>query len=158
MLFRSADAIETHPTLLQRLDSIRKQAAIAMGIAKNGNDVPGSIPKIAIVSVPYSHKLISGEVLEEDECDILVRAISVGQPHRAVPITVAMALAVASRLPGSTVYRNTSKTPVDQDGVTIGHNSGKLLVGANFDENGTVKDATVFRTARRLMEGTIYWR
>ncbi|PSN74041.1 DUF453 domain protein [Corynespora cassiicola Philippines] len=153
-----ADAIETHPTLLQRLDSIRKQAAIAMGIAKNGNDVPGSIPKIAIVSAPYSHKLISSEVLEEDECDVLVRAISVGQPHRAVPITVAMALAVASRLPGSTVYRNTSKTPVDQDGVTIGHNSGKLLVGANFDENGTVKDATVFRTARRLMEGTIYWR
>lgn len=128
-----------------------------MGISKDESSVPGSIPKIALVSSPHTHKLASGETVDEGDCDVLVRAISVGQPHRAVPITVAMALSVASRLEGSVVHQNTSKTPIDADGVTIGHNSGKLLVGARFDEQGTVKEATVFRTARRIMQGTVYW-
>ena len=153
-----ADEIEAHPTLLNRLDCIRRQAAVAMGISKNTSDVPGSIPKIAVVSAPHEHVLLSGEKMDESSCDLLVRAISVGQPHRACPITVAMALAVASRLEGSTVNECTSKKPVDADGVTLGHNSGKLLVSANFDKDGTVQDATVFRTARRLMEGKVYWK
>jgi 2-methylaconitate cis-trans-isomerase PrpF len=153
-----ADEIEAHPTLLKRLDCIRRQAAVAMGISKNTSDVPGSIPKIAVVSAPHEHVLLSGEKMDESSCDLLVRAISVGQPHRACPITVAMALAVASRLEGSTVNECTSKMPVDADGVTLGHNSGKILVSANFDKDGTVQDATVFRTARRLMEGKVYWK
>ncbi|KAF1976171.1 DUF453 domain protein [Bimuria novae-zelandiae CBS 107.79] len=151
-----ADAIDAHPDLLPRLDSIRRQAAVAMGIAKSLDTVLGSIPKVAMVAAPCTHKLVSGETVNEEDCDLLVRAISVGQPHRAVPITVAMAIAVASRLEGSVVKEVTSSTPVDEDGVTLGHNSGKLLVGANFDTNGTVTDATVFRTARRIMEGIVY--
>lgn len=152
-----ADAIEAHPTLLATLESIRRQAAVAMGIAKDDQSVPGSIPKIAMVSPPHDHDII-GRAVRKEECDLVVRAISVGQPHRAVPITVAMALAVASRLRGSVVHGNTSETQVDADGVTIAHNSGRLLVGANFDENGEVRDATVYRTARRIMDGTIYWK
>ena len=153
-----ADEIEAHPTLLKQLDSIRRQAAIAMGICDNTSEVPGSIPKIALVSAPYEHVLPSGEKIDESSCDLVVRAISVGQPHRACPITVAMALAVASRLEGSTVHACTSQKPVDEDGVTLGHNSGTLLVSANFDNDGTVTHATVFRTARRLMEGKVYWK
>ncbi|KAF2011982.1 DUF453-domain-containing protein [Aaosphaeria arxii CBS 175.79] len=151
-----ADAIDTHPDLLRKLDGIRRRAGVAMGIAKNDESVPGSIPKIAMVDVPHSHKIVGGKIVGKEDCNVLVRAISVGQPHRAVPITVAMALATASRLQGSIVHRNTSPQP--KDGVTIGHNSGTLVVDANFDESGGVKDATVFRTARRIMEGTIYWK
>ncbi|KAH7389684.1 PrpF protein [Phaeosphaeria sp. MPI-PUGE-AT-0046c] len=152
-----ADAIEAHPTLLSRLDSIRRQAAVAMGIAKDFTTVPGSIPKIAMVSPPRDHPII-GRTLRKEECDLVVRAVSVGQPHRAVPITVAMALAVASRIKGSVVHGNTSESRVDDDGITIAHNSGKILVGANFDDKGEVKDATVYRTARRIMDGMIYWK
>ncbi|KAL1592306.1 hypothetical protein SLS60_011383 [Paraconiothyrium brasiliense] len=151
-----ADAIDAHPDLLAQLDSIRRQAAVAMGISQSLNSVPESIPKVAMVAAPYTHELMSGETVEATSCDLLVRAISVGQPHRALPITVAMALAVASRLEGSVVKEVTASRPVDADGVTIGHNSGKLLVGANFDDSGTVKNATVFRTARRIFEGTVY--
>lgn len=153
-----ADEMEAHLTLLKQLDSIRRQAAVAMGISKNTSEVPGSIPKIAMVSPPQKHRLLSGEEMDESSCDVIVRAISVGQPHRACPITVGMALAVASRLKGSTVNKCTSEKPVDDDGVTIGHNSGKLLVSANFDQHGTVQDTTVFRTARRLMDGKVFWK
>lgn len=152
-----ADAIEAHPTLLIRLEAIRRKAAVAMGISQDEKTVPGSIPKVALVSAPYDHEITGGKVQEKD-CDILVRAISVGQPHRAVPVTVAMALAVAARSEGSVVHRNVAPTPADGDGITIGHNSGKLLVGANFDGSGTVKDATVFRTARRIMMGSVFFK
>lgn len=151
-----ADEIDAHPTLLSRLDAIRRKAAVAMGIAKDEQAVPGSIPKIAIVSAPHDHDIVGGHVAAKD-CDLVVRALSVGQPHRAVPLTVAMALAVASRLAGSTVNRCTSRDQIDASGITIGHNSGKVLVGANFDSDGQVEDATVFRTARRIMQGAICW-
>jgi len=152
-----ADAIESHPTLLKRLDSIRRQAAITMGISKDLSSTPASIPKVAIVAAPYRHHLVSCQEVSERHCDVLVRAISVGQPHRAIPVTVAMAVATASRLDGSTVNQCTSRRPVDPDGVTMGHNGGKLLAGANLRPDDTVKNATVFQNARRIMSSTIYW-
>lgn len=150
--------IEAHLTLLGRRDSVCRKAAVVMGISATEDAAPGSIPKIAMVSAPHSHKILSGQSLDEGQCDLVVRAISVGQSHGAVPITVAMALAVASRLQGSTVQLNTSSKPVDADGVTIGHNSGRILVAAAFDKDGSLLAATVFCTARRLMEGTIFWK
>lgn len=153
-----ADAIEARPDILSRLEAIRRKASVKMGISSTEEATPGSIPKIAMVSAPHKHVLISGQTVGDDYCDLVVRAISVGQPHRAVPITVAMALAVASRLEGSTVQRCTADSKVDSDGVTIGHNSGRILVGAKFNDNGEVTDATVFRTARRIMDGLIYWK
>ncbi|PSK42852.1 hypothetical protein B9Z65_6806 [Elsinoe australis] len=152
-----ADEIEVHPTLLKRLDSIRRQAAVAMGISPDTSQVPGSIPKIAMVCPPHAHALLSGAMMDEKSCDLVVRAISGGQPHRACPITVAMALAMAARLKGSTVNECVISQPVDADGITLGHNSGTLLVNAQFDNHGEVEAATVFRTARRLMEGKVYW-
>lgn len=144
------DEITAHPDLLQRLDSIRRQAGVKMGIAKTTDAVPESIPKICIVSSPKS----SGG---NAPVDLLVRAISVGQPHKAVPITVALAASSAARVGGSTVEDVVNKDKVDDAGLTIGHASGRLLVGAQFDKHKLLA-ATVFRTARRLFDGRIYWK
>lgn len=144
------DEITAHPNLLKRLDSIRRQAGVKMGIAKTTSNMPGSIPKICMVSPPEASN-------KTEPVDLLVRAISVGQPHKAVPITVALAVSSAARVAGSIVGASTSKNPVNASGITIGHASGNLLVGAQFDKD-ELKAATVFRTARRLFDGTIYWK
>ncbi|KAL6922513.1 hypothetical protein FSST1_006539 [Fusarium sambucinum] len=94
----SSDDIEANTILKDKLESIRRQAAIKMGLAQDLNNVPGSVPKISIVSP--RKKPVNGE--------INVRAI--------------------------------------------------LRVDASFDDAGELSKATVFRTARRLMEGTIYWK
>ena len=146
----SADEIDAHPTWIKRLEIIRRQAADAMGIKASG-----SIPKTGIVSSPSSHQVQSGRNLDSKSCDLVVRAISVGQPYRAVPITVAMALASAAKLEGSVVSRCVAERLVDDGGITIGHNSGTILVGARFDAAGKVESATIFRTARRLMDDTV---
>lgn len=144
------DQIDSHPTLLQSLDSIRRQAGVKMGLAKETSNVPGSIPKICMVS-PSSNGA-------ERKSDIIVRAISVGQPHKAVPITVALSTAAAAKLPGSIVNRCTADVAIDPIGITLGHAGGTLTVQAKFDEDGQLESATVFRTARRLMEGTVFWK
>jgi 2-methylaconitate cis-trans-isomerase PrpF len=152
------DEFDEHPTLHKKLESIRRKAAVAMGICKDETSTPGSIPKIAIVSRSISHKLLSGEMILGNTIDLVLRALSVGQPHRAVPITVALATAAAANIIGSTVHHNVSSEWVDPDGITIGHSSGKILVGAKFDDEGSLTHATVFRTARRLMDGFVYWK
>jgi 2-methylaconitate cis-trans-isomerase PrpF len=92
------------------------------------------------------------------DVDLVVRALSVGQPHKAVPITVALALATAARVSGTVVADVVSDNPVDPAGITLGHASGKLLVSADFDGDGHLACATVYRTARRIMEGRVFWK
>lgn len=152
------DDVDAHPTLLSKLDSIRRKASVAMGLSMDESSTPGSIPKIAMVSPSKSHNLLSGETLDANSVDLVVRALSVGQPHKAVPVTVAMALAAAANLQGSTVHANVSNSRVDPDGITLGHSSGKIMVAAKFDSQGGLIQATVFRTARRLMDGFVYWK
>lgn len=156
----SPDEITAQPGLLSQLDSIRRQAGVKMGLAETAAAVPGSVPKICLVSVPSSTDARDMEQKQTSaDVDLLARALSVGQPHKAVPITVALALAAAARVPGSTVSGVVEgKEPVDRAGITIGHASGNLLVGANFDADGELASATVFRTARRLFEGKIFWK
>ncbi|GMG30847.1 unnamed protein product [Aspergillus oryzae] len=152
------DEIEVHPDLLARLDSIRRQAGVKMGLASTPETIPGSVPKICLVSTPPENERAVQQKQTASDVDVLARSISVGQPHKAVPITVALALASAARVQGSIVADVASKQPVDQAGITIGHTSGNLLVGADFDPNGALSAATVFRTARRLFEGRIFWK
>jgi 2-methylaconitate cis-trans-isomerase PrpF len=150
--------ITAHPDLLQRLNSIRRQAGVKMGIADEPDAVPGSVPKICIVATPSTDARDVEQKQTSSNVDLLARALSVGQPHKAVPITVALALAAAARVPGSTVAGVANQEQVDSAGITIGHASGNLMVGANFDADGALTSATVFRTARRLFEGRIFWK
>lgn len=152
------DAINSHPTLHAKLESIRCKASVAMGISKDEASTPSSIPKIAIVSKSRTHILLSGQQIQGKTIDIIVRALSVGQPHRAIPITVAIAIAAAASLKGSIVHSNASNVRVDVGGITIGHSSGKILMDAKFDEGGSLSHAIVFRTARRLMDGIVYFK
>ncbi|GKZ88116.1 hypothetical protein AnigIFM59636_007076 [Aspergillus niger] len=152
------EEITVHPGLLDRLDSIRRQAGVKMGLADTRETVPGSVPKICLVSQPGTDTRAVEQKQTKEKVDLLVRALSVGQPHKAVPITVALAVASAARVSGSTVSQVVGEKRVDETGITLGHASGNLLVGATFDDEGTLRFATVFRTARRLFEGRIFWK
>ncbi|KAM0415496.1 hypothetical protein ACHAPD_006697 [Fusarium lateritium] len=143
----SSDDIEANTLLKDKLESVRRQAAIKMGLAPDLDNVPGSVPKISFVS-PRKKPMNS---------EINVRAMSVGQAHKAIPVTVALATAAAANLPGS-IVANCLTSGEKEEGLEICHASGKLRVGATFDDAGELTKATVFRTARRLMEGTIYWK
>jgi 2-methylaconitate cis-trans-isomerase PrpF len=148
---------DAHPNLISRLEVIRRKGAVKMGLAKDEASVPEAAPKIIMVSPPATYTALSGTEINASACDVVVRSLSGKNLHRAVQMTVALATAAAANTPGSIVEQCISKTPVDPSGITLGHASGKMVVTAKFDEEGKVTEATVFRTARRLFEGTLFW-
>lgn len=157
------DTLEQRPDLLARLEAIRVAASLRMGIARSPDEAgrKPSIPKIALVAGPRQAPTLAGTSLDAEATDLTVRMISIGQPHRAVPLTGAMCLAVAARLEGSIVHRLARPPASAEAPVRIGQPSGVTVVAAAVrrHDNAWIADsATVYRTARRLMEGVVYLR
>jgi 2-methylaconitate cis-trans-isomerase PrpF len=147
------------PDKLDLLERIRKAAAVAMCIATTEDAVPRTIPKIGLVSKSSKHHVLSGQILEAAQTDLVVRFLSDTQPHRAIPLTAALTTAVAARIPGTVVEGLLAHTPVMKDAITIGHASGRLQVNATMAENDPLipVSGTVYRTAKRLFEGNVFW-
>ncbi len=157
------DDLEANRILLARLEAIRIAASVRMGIAATPAEAARkpSIPKVAMVTTPRDAHTLSGEMLSADSADITVRMISLEQPHRAVPLTGAMCLAVAARIEGSLVHRIARRPAAMDEPVRIAQPSGLTVVGASVRREGDswhAEQATVYRTARRLMDGVVYVR
>jgi 2-methylaconitate cis-trans-isomerase PrpF len=143
-------AIDADRRLMDRLEALRVEGARRMGI-------PGSaaVPKIGVVAAPAAFKALDGVAYAAGDSDLLARVISMGNCHRAVPLTAAMCLAVAARVPGSVVAECVTSRAGD---VRIGQPSGVLPVAAAVvvrDGEVWAEGVTVYRTARRLMEGFV---
>jgi 2-methylaconitate cis-trans-isomerase PrpF len=167
-VFVRAKDVEIEPTILPErllgspfklhvLEELRTKAAVMMGLCKEGGTIPRVIPKIAIVSEPLDQTVLSGELISGDSLDLVVRFISDGQPHRAIPLTGALCTASAAKISGSIVHQCLRPTPVNNELIAIGHPSGRIEVNATMNATGDVECATVMRTARRLMEGRVFW-
>ena len=150
------DVLEADAGFLATVEAIRRAASVRMGLTPD-LDAAGqltSIPKVAMICAPQDAPTLTGRVLAADEADIGIRMISLGQPHRAVPITGAICLAVAARVPGTLAhYLCTAK-----DGpIRVGHASGTTTVDA-LVVAGKAEYGAVYRTARRLFEGNVIYR
>ncbi len=143
-------AIDADRALLGRLEAIRVEAARRMGM-------PGSaaVPKVGVVAAPIAFTALDGLAYAAGASDLLARVISMGNCHRAVPLTAAMCLAVATRVPGTVAAECVASREGD---VRIGQPSGVLPVAASVvTRHGEpwAEGVTVYRTARRLMEGFV---
>jgi 2-methylaconitate cis-trans-isomerase PrpF len=130
-------AIERDQALTSRLEQLRQAAAVRMGLVPDLKTAASvvSIPKVGILSAPMDTTLLSGDTLAADAVDIVARMISVGQPHRAVPLTGALCLAVACRVPGSVAHDLVRQGDPTRP-VRIGHPSGSILVAAEVIQDG----------------------
>jgi hypothetical protein len=144
-------AIDADHDLCARLEKLRVEAAARMGMAESA-----AVPKIAFVAPPREYTALDGAHYGAADHDVLARAISMGNCHRAFPLTAAMCLAVAARIEGSLVHE-ASTADAGRD-VRLGHPSGVLPLDAAVSrQNGEpwAERVTVYRTARRLMEGWV---
>src|SRR6202790_139550 len=121
--------LEQDSDLLARLETIRRHASVRMGLAvtiEAAAHILG-VPKVAMVAAPTDAPTLSARVLGADDADILVRMISLGQPHRAVPLTGALCLAAACRITGAIPTELLKSADGD---IRIGHASGVVVVAA----------------------------
>ena len=143
-------AMDADRALVARLEAIRVAAAEAMGI-------PGSAatPKIAVVAPPAAFTALDGTAYDAERTDVVARCISMGNAHRAFALTAAMCLAVAARIDGTVVSESAGGAVGD---LRLGHPSGVLPIAATVgrrDGAAWAERVTVYRTARRLMEGYV---
>jgi len=152
------ERIESDTALMEKLERIRRQASVLMGLAPDEARAAESraVPFIGMVARVRPWVSRSGQRLTEEDADLAVRMLSSGNPHRAIPITSALCVAVACRTPGTlpSALCLSSVGPL-----RIGHPSGTIVVEAHPDPaSGQVRHASVYRTARRLFQGEVLYR
>jgi 2-methylaconitate cis-trans-isomerase PrpF len=156
------DEINSDARVCELLEKIRGTAATLIGCAGGIEDATvnaPAVPKIGVFCAPQTFKDLSGQTVEADTMDICVRIISVFKCHKASPITSGGAVAVMALL-GGTVVEKTLGTPRG-NAVRIGHPSGVMTAYAEIGEKtgeAVVHGVAIQRTARRIMDGTLYIR
>ncbi len=159
------EVIERNKELQARLEGIRRAASVAMGLARDIDEAARikSVPKVAMVTAPREATTFAGAKLGSADMDISVRMISVGQAHRAVPLTGALCLAVATRLAGTIPAACAKGLSADASTIRIAQPSGithvdAKVVPARATSPAHADYAAVYRTARRLFEGRVLVR
>ncbi len=146
------------------LEKIRGKAACMMGFAKDLEDATANspaVPKVGFFTTPKTYTDISGKTVKAEEMELCARVISVFKCHKACPLTSASAISVAAFLKGSVIEKTIGSAKEGQETVRIGHPSGVMtMVPDMTGEAGDIRldGVAVQRTARRIMEGTLYIR
>ena len=127
------DPLNLSPSDLARLEELRIRGIIEMGLATSESEAQKfqAVPKITLLSPA--------------DGGLRATTLSMGVPHRAIPITIALSLALAMKKEGTVAYQ--MKT-----GSRIFHPGG--FVDVNADLEG--RTASVMRTARVLMKGEAF--
>ncbi|MBJ3775347.1 2-methylaconitate cis-trans isomerase PrpF family protein [Acuticoccus mangrovi] len=150
------DTLAADADIMKTLRDIRVAAAVAMTLApdeRHVREVLTNLPLVALVAPPdpAAHP-------DEAGVDIIVRMVSSDQPHKASPLTGALCVAAAAHVPGSVVAD--AMGPPHAGDLVIRHPSGRLEVAAEMatvDGEEKLVSVTAIRTARRIMEGDVYY-
>jgi 2-methylaconitate isomerase len=157
------DEVDANPDLLKKLEAIRIAASVAMGITKTPQEAAkrSGVPFIGFVSAPQEAKTLTGETIKAANVDLTGRAMSNGQPHRALPLTVSLCMAVAARLEGSVVFEVARAAGNPEAEIRIAMPSGILTVAATvrkLEGQWHAEQGAFYRTQRRMFEGQVLVR
>lgn len=138
--------------VLDRFWAIRNAGAQHIGLPLDSR-LPHPVSVLA--PTEYTNYMTRKPVKKEDVSFVARR---VGGPpprlHKAFAATGAVCTAVAAHLPGTLVHEVAQQFP---DGIVrIGHPTGVFPVRIRLGADGEILEASYSRTARRIMEGTVY--
>lgn len=141
----NCEELEANGGLRSRLEEIRRTAGEMMGL---GDVTSATIPKLTLVSPPISGGAVSTRTFIPHRC------------HRAIGVLGAVSVATACVLPGSPASQ-VADLRENTGLIRLEHPSG--VFDARIDirpGNGLpiVEKAGIVRTARKLMDGTVYPR
>ena len=150
--------VDGNPRLLALLEEIRAICCVKIGMAKTLEEAtrehPG-IPMVAFVSEPQDYvNFTNGKTIKKDEVDLVSRLMYMQILHKTYAGTGTACTGAAAKIPGTIVNRVIPDVD-KKNTIRIGHPGGALPVVAAV-ENGTVTQASLFRTARRVMEGYVF--
>ncbi|WP_337997551.1 2-methylaconitate cis-trans isomerase PrpF family protein [Oleispirillum naphthae] len=157
----TASEIDANPDLLDLLERIRGVGAAKMGMipeaARSRQESPAT-PILGVVGPPADYyNDIAGSTVSADEVDLVSRLQFMQQTHKTYAGTSTVCTGVASRIPGTIV--NECARRREGPLVRIGHPAGVIETETALRTEGgeiAVERATLGRTARRILKGTVF--
>ncbi len=143
---------EFTPEILQRFWAIRNAGAKHIGLPPESR-----LPHPVSVIAPEDYtNYMTKTTVRADEVSFVARRVGGPPPrlHKAFAATGAVCTAVAANLPGTVVHQVARR--FDDNIVRIGHPTGVFPVMMRIGPDGEITEAAYTRTARRIMDGTVY--
>lgn len=139
----SKEELDENAELMERIESIRRAAGLAMGLGEVAGKV---VPKVSLVSEPQFFGNVTSRYFVPDTC------------HAAHAVTGAVCVAVASVLEGSVCNKAAMLDPQNPKQIVLEHPSGTMeiqLVTRGEGAETLVDKAGLVRTARLIFKGEI---
>lgn len=148
--------------ILTEMEFVRSAAAVRLGLVDapaRAAEVTPAVPKLYVMSPPAEYVDLSGRTVRADQVNVVGRGLIMRVPHRTYAATIAISTATAALIPGTVVERATRPDAGNPGRLRIGHPSGIVMAQAGVEWRDGVpvlRQAAVVRTARRIMDGTVY--
>ncbi len=146
--YETKDELDADGDFLNRLETIRRAAALRMGLGDVSNSV---IPKIAILAAPKGKDGVSSRYFVPERC------------HAAHAATGAICIAGATRIAGTVAHAlhiaPESVAGTENPVVRVEHPKGAIGIRVNASGVGAeteIDSAFVCRTARPIFSGSIF--
>ena len=156
--------IESNKPLMETIEKIRGQATVMCGMVDKAEDAKTKSPYapfFAIVSPPADYRTISASEVKAGDIDLVSRLLFMLKMHKTYPVTGTVCTGAAVRIPGCIAYEVLREEARSRITVNIGHPGGIIPVETSAESvSGEIKmkKIGVYRTARRIMDGTVYVR
>lgn len=140
--------------ILDRFWAIRNAAARHVGLSPESR-----LPHPVSVAAPAPYRnFMTGETVPAQAVSFVARRVMGPPPrlHKAFASTGAVCTAAAAVIPG-TVVHSVARAPSDGI-VRIGHPTGVFPIRIALDARGDLTEASYSRTARRILDGTVWLR
>lgn len=147
--------IESDAKLNAFLEKVRRYAAVRFGLATDEASAGETAGYIPFVGMYWDRGMIGrpvpAAIAPMPEADVVVRLLSGGLPHRAVPLSAGLATATLARL------RALEAGAGEGAGrIRLEHPSGLLDIDVDAARGGPVNSVGVTQTARPIMAGDVY--
>ena len=139
--YESRDELDAEPALKARIESIRLQAGPMMNL---GDVTHASVPKMMLVAPPRHGGAVT------------VRSFIPRRAHASIGVLGAVSVATACLIPGTPAARVAMIPAGARKLLSVEHPTGEMSCVLDTDDDGAVVAAALLRTARKLMDGTVF--
>ena len=124
-----------------KIESVRLAAGPLMNL---GDVTSKSVPKMFLVAPP-----VNGGA-------ICTRSFIPHRAHATIGVLAAVTVATAALVEGSPAAKVAAIPEGQRKTLSVEHPTGEMTCVLTMDDNGQVQSAALLRTARKLMDGTIF--
>ena len=139
--YEDRDTLDAADTVKARIEAIRLKAGPLMNL---GDVTEKSVPKMMLVAPPRHGGAVT------------VRSFIPKRAHASIGVLGVVSVATACLIPGSPAAAVAQVPEGARKTLSVEHPTGEMSCVLALDETGTVVSAALLRTARKLMDGTVF--